>query len=363
MKTNHQHWAVKAAGLCLFAITAAAQSGDVVYSDPTNRVTLTLQFALNLRADFRGIGGNLNSLTGNGRVTPNGNAYNYDNGYVLTDISGNAGGQSWYWGYDNANQVNTANHTIAFDRATWASASATSTASDGNPAVSPGFEVDYNRLVFAKEDWHNIRFGLDSAVSYVPITINNNSVDGLAKQIDTYSYSPGTTPPGYNAPSELPYQGSYQGPGFLINVPPSSTAIAPYPNATVASQDNFDANLFGLHLGPYVEIPFGKQEQFTFSLAGGLAVGLLQADESWYQAVSIPGNNKTAVYGSGSDFTVLWGWYAGANAAYQFSEHWSVSAGAQFQDLGNYDHGFRGRQVNLDLSRSVLILAGLSYNF
>src|SRR6516164_6768786 len=121
MKTNHQHWAVTAAGLCLFAITAAAQSGDVVYSDPTNRVTLTLQFALNLRADFRGIGGNLNSLTGNGRVTPNGNAYNYDNGYVLTDISGNAGGQSWYWGYDNANQVNTANHTIAFDRATWAS--------------------------------------------------------------------------------------------------------------------------------------------------------------------------------------------------------------------------------------------------
>jgi hypothetical protein len=361
MKTNHHNWAVKAAGLCLFAVSAAAQSGDVVYSDPTNRVTLSLQFGLNIRADFRGIGGNLNSLTGNGRMTPNGNAYNYDNGYVLTDISGNAGGQGWYWGYDNASQVNTADHTIAFDRP--AGASADSTASDGNPAVSPGFEVDYNRLLGVKENWHKVRYGFDSAVSYVPITINNNSVGGVAKQTDLYSYTPGTTPPGYDTPSELPYQGSYQGPGFLINVPPSSTSIAPYPNATVSSQDNFDANLFGLHLGPYVEIPFGKQEEFTLSLAGGLAVGLLAANESWHQAVSIPGNGNSAFNGSGSDFTVLWGWYAGGNVAYQFSEHWSVAAGAQFQDLGNYDHGFSGRQVNLDLSRSVLILAGLSYNF
>jgi hypothetical protein len=131
----------------------------------------------------------------------------------------------------------------------------------------------------------------------------------------------------------------------------------------ISSLDHFDANLFGLHLCPYVEIPFGKQEQFTLSLAGGLAVGLLEANESWYQAVSIPGFSKTAFNGNGSDLTVLWGWYVGANAAYQLSEYWSVAAGAQFQELGNYDHGFSGRQVNLDLSRSVLILAGLSYNF
>jgi hypothetical protein len=361
MKTNHHNLIVRAAGLCLFAVTAAVQAGDVLYSDPTNRVTLSLQFALNIRADFRGIGGNVNSLTGNGRTTPNGDAYNYDNGYVLTDISGNAGGQSWYWGYDNASQVNAANSTISFDRPAWSSAA--STASDGNPVVSPGFEVDYNRLLVVKEDWHNLRFGLDSAVSYAPITINNNSISGLAKQTDTYSYTSGTTPPGYSNPSELPYQGSYQGPGFLINVPAIGSAITPYPGATISSQDDFSANLFGLHLGPYVELPLGSQNQFVLTAAGGLAAGLLEASESWYQVVSIPGSANTAFYGSGSDFTVLWGWYAGANAAYQFSEHWSATAGAQFQDLGNYDHGFSGRQVNLDLSRSVLILVGFSYDF
>jgi len=52
----------------------------------------------------------------NPRRTPNGDAYNYNNGYVLTDISGNAGNQTWYWGYDNSSQVNFANNTIAFDR-------------------------------------------------------------------------------------------------------------------------------------------------------------------------------------------------------------------------------------------------------
>jgi hypothetical protein len=362
MKTNHHNWAVKAAGLCLLAVTAAAQSDNIIYSDSTNRVTLSLQFGLNINASFHGFGGNFNSLTGSGRTTPNGDAYNYNNGYVLTDISGNAGGQGWYWGYDNSSQVNPANHSIAFDRPTAAMNAYPSTSADDS-AATPGFELDYDRQLGANAGWHNMRYGFDSAVNYVPISINNSSVSAVARQTDFYSYTPGTTPPGYGAPSELPYQGSYQGPGFLLNVPASGASISPYPNATVLSQDNFDANLFGFHLGPYVELPFGKQEQFTLSLAGGLAVGLLEANESWIQTVSIPGNSAVTFNGNGSSFGVLWGWYAGANVDYQFSEHWGVAGGVQFQDLGTYDHNYGGRQVSLDLSRSILVLVGVSYNF
>jgi len=347
MKTNHYNWAIKTAGICLLAATAAAQSDDKVYSDSTNRLTLSLQFGLNINASFRGIGGRLNNAAGN-----------YDDGYVLTDISGNAGGQTWNWGYDNSGQVIPANHTIAFDRTTLP-ANAIPSASADDSAATPGFALDYNRQLGAKADWHKLRYGFDSAVNFVPVSINNNNtVSAVAsKQTDLYSYTPGTTPP------TAPYQGSYQGPGFVINVPAVSSSTAPVPNATVSSQDNFDANLFGLHLGPYVEIPFGKKEQFTLSLAGGLAVGLLDANESWSQTVVIPGTSSTHSTGSGNTFDVMWGWYLGANADYQINEHWGVAGGVQFQDLGTYDHTYDGRQVSLDLSRSVLVLVGVSYNF
>jgi hypothetical protein len=350
MKTNHYNWAIKAASLFLFAATAAAQTDDEVYSDSTNRVTLSLQFGLNINASFRGIGGGLNPSLNSG-------GGHYDNGYVLTDISGNAGGQSWYWGYDSSSQNNAANHTISFDRTT-ATAGGNPSASADNSAGTPGFELDYTRQLGAKADWHNLRYGFDSAVNFVPISINNNNTFSAvaSKQTDIYSYTPGTTPP------TAPYQGSYQGPGFVINVPASSSSVTPIPS-TVSSQDNFDANLFGFHLGPYVELPFGKKEQFTLSLAGGLAIGLLDANESWKQTVTIPGNGTVNSTGSGNTFDVLWGWYVGANADYRLSEHWGVAGGVQFQDLGTYDHTFDGRQVSLDLSRSILVLVGVSYNF
>src|SRR5207248_6705068 len=51
------------------------------------------------------------------RLTPRGDRYNYDDGYLLTDTSGNYGGQTWYWGYDNsANQIS--GNTIMLSRST-----------------------------------------------------------------------------------------------------------------------------------------------------------------------------------------------------------------------------------------------------
>jgi hypothetical protein len=350
MKTDHYNRVIQAAGLFLFAVATVARAEDEVYSDSTNRLTLSLQFGLNINASFKGIGGRLNpSATLPGH---------YDNGYVLTDISGNAGGQTWYWGYDNSSQLNTANNTITFDRTT-VGAGGTPSASADDSAATPGFELDYNRQLGAQAGWHNLRYGLDSAANFVPISINNNNAFSAiaSKQTEIYSYTPGTTPP------SAPYQGSYQGPGFVINVPGSPGATTLYPNSTVASQDDFEASLWGFQLGPYVELPLGKKQQFLLSLAGGLALGLLDAKESWKQTANIPGQGPVFSTGSDNAFAMLWGWYVGANVDCQFNEHWGVASGVQFQDLGTYDHSFGGRQVSLDLSQSVLVLVGVSYNF
>jgi formylglycine-generating enzyme len=42
---------------------------------------------------------------GTPRYTLDGDLYNYDDGYVLVDSTGNAGGYTRYWGYDNASQI------------------------------------------------------------------------------------------------------------------------------------------------------------------------------------------------------------------------------------------------------------------
>src|SRR5258707_361613 len=180
MKTNQSNWAVKTtAAVCLAAASASAQTNpdDVIYQDATNRVSLSLRFGFNINAQFKGIGGSLNpaSYNGNGRKTPDGAAYNYDNGYVLTDVSGNAGGQSWNWGYDSASQVNAGNNSIAFQRTTATAAGSSSSGNVDNDAGTPGFEVAYDRLLGVKADWHNLRYGIEGAFNYQPITIHNNS--------------------------------------------------------------------------------------------------------------------------------------------------------------------------------------------
>ena len=137
----------------------------------------------------------------------------------------------------------------------------------------------------------------------------------------------------------------------------------PVTAGTLLSRDDFDADIWGGRFGPYIELPFGKKEQFTIQLSGGLAVGLIHANESWKQTLVLDGGGSSSTSGGGSDTSLLWGWYVGANANYKLDENWGITAGVQFQDLGTYNHSFSGRNAQLDLSRSIFLEVGVSYSF
>ena len=74
--------------------------------DSVNRLSFGARFGMNFKADFR------NSAPANpgppgvniGPVAA-GADHTYDDGYVLVDSSGNAGGLTWNWGYRKAGQV------------------------------------------------------------------------------------------------------------------------------------------------------------------------------------------------------------------------------------------------------------------
>src|SRR5439155_12025178 len=104
------------ATLVLAASPASSQTQDATDSrvglaleanppERLNRIGLSYRMGLNITVDFKKLGG-FPALSDPGPAT--GSAYNrsYDNGsYNKLDISTNAGGMTWNWGYESANQI------------------------------------------------------------------------------------------------------------------------------------------------------------------------------------------------------------------------------------------------------------------
>jgi len=346
MKLPKNYWSVSIA-VCLCACAAHAQQ------DETNRLTLSSRFGFNISAHFKG----LTTLPppSSTRQTPRGDNYNYDNGYVLTDNSGNFGGQTWYWGYDNSAQQISGNN-IVLSRSTLEGAAGPATAKD-----DPGYgaELLYSRLLSTKG---KLRLGFELAANFMNLSMSDSRTlsAGVTRTSYPFPFAPGTTPP--SATPGAPYQGSFDGPGFVIGDTPGEPATAIVPGgASIEGHRKFDANLWGWRLGPYLELPVNKY--LKFSLSGGLAGAVVDAEASWSETVIIAGESGSPLTGRDDTARMRWGFYVGTTASWQFAERWSVLAGVQYQDLGHFTHSFGGRQVDLNLSESFFATIGLSFNF
>ena len=159
-----------------------------------------------------------------------------------------------------------------------------------------------------------------------------------------------------------PYQGSPEGPGFVINDTPgqpSTTTVAG--GAVVRGHRQLDADIWGFRLGPYLEAPLGGQVRV--SLSGGLAGGYLNGSASWSERAIIGGVSGAPVSGSGDADKMLWGYYVAGDVSWQFAPHWSARAGVQFQSLRDFNQAFGGRNVEVEMSKSFFATVGLSFNF
>ena len=314
-----------------------------------DRFSLNARFGLNISAKFKRAS---MSLTAPPRTTPDGNRYNYDDGYVLTDVSGNYGGQTWNWGYDQHSQIG--DNTILMHRSTvLADAPSVTGVDEDNPQC--GFEFAYDRELGKRDKLH---YGLEAAVNYMNLSFKDTSPfsANVSRLTDAFPFTPGTTPP------TAPYQGSFNGPGFVLGSTPASSTTALIPGgATVVDQRNFDADIWGFRLGPYAEYPLGRNVDLWFS--GGLAAALLDGSASRKETASLAGGGTMVSSGGGSDFGLLWGGYLSAKVSWQLSERWSAEGGVQYQYLGTYEHNFGGQVVQLDLSKSMFITIGLGYSF
>lgn len=294
------------------------------------------------------------------RYTPDGDRYNYLDGYALDNDADNFnpfGGDpiTQYVGWDNwANQVNpTVNPAPLL--LTRTDPDLVSHTLNDDPQW--GGELAYKRSLLTRGE---ARVGFELAANFLNLCLKDRHTKSGPGTRDIYYWEQTTNP------NTFDYLTSHQGPRSL---PPDDPPPFFYRNASnstpatldVANNDRFEADVWGFRLGPYLHCPLGRK--LDLHLIGGLAVAVVDANWSWAQSFAVNGQGYPTRTGRGEDTDVLWGWYVGGNLNWQFSERWSAVAGVQYQDVGTYRSDVGDRRVELDLGGTVFVTLGLGFRF
>jgi hypothetical protein len=316
-------------------LTPNLRADDAVTDSPNpNWFSLGPQFGLNLNARFKYIG-NVNPA----------NSGNYDDGFVHPDSSGNAGGQTWNWGYQNASQVQGNNLTMH------GSSAALNGTENQNDNLGAGFDLAYGRNLGTVLGG---KWGLQAAFDFTAISIHDSQpISGTGALIsDKYSLG-GTTAP------QAPYAGSFNGPGPLLGDSPTRTMTSE--TVLITGSRTLDAQIYALRLGPYFEFPFGQR--WSGRLDGGLVLAVANTEYSFNETITYGNGQMVNNAGSSSEAEFNAGGYLEAKLLYAMTPSTSLFAGAQYEYLGNFSNTAGNEQAQLDMSSTVYILFGVEFDF
>ena len=152
----------------------------------------------------------------------------------------------------------------------------------------------------------------------------------------------------------------------LRELPARYAALAPPQGALVVTichhgMRSLDAQVYGLRLGPYLEFPLSQK--WTVGLSGGFALAYADSRFKYNETVSSPGTPSVFSSGSVSDTKLLPGGYAGANISVLVKPNTRISAGVQYQNVGDFTQKVNGRRAKLDLGESLFFNVGVNFSF
>lgn len=328
--------------LTVAAATPFAMPGADVPENP-NRLSVGPRLAFNFKAHFR------NDAPVNPGPAVGGADHTYNDGQVLRDSSGNAGGLTWNWGYQNSSQV--VGDTMQFN--------AIAGVTPSGPAINNvtddpqyGVELIYQRILGSSGS--SVHLGLEAGLGYTDLDLRDNrSATGpVTVTTDTYQLN-GVLPPGAG------YNGTFAGPGPLLGDTPSRTAAAG--TATFTSQHKLSGQLFGIRLGPFAE--WNLTSKLSLAASAGLALAPASVEYDFSESVALTGGATSVATGHSSKTKVLYGYYLGALLRYEFNQRWGVYVGAQFQSLNDLELSAGGRSAQLDPGATVYATLGVSWRF
>jgi hypothetical protein len=320
----------------------------------------SLQTSLNMMTRFKNVGA---FQPGTNPGSTNGlSDHFYDDGYNRVDSTGNQHFNgvdftqgTWFWGFNSFSQVQNngaENGTLDLHSVSGKGGAAP----DHDEAVNFGFEMTYSRELFRKERWSA---GMASAFNYTHVdrhesTTVNGSVTRLT---DSYSLFGSTVPTQDNYGQDAQGNPNHT---IISDVPTRSFSTE---SVTVTGRRSFEAHVFGLKLGPYVE--YALSPKVSVSLEGGFAMVYVGSDFQYNETLNAPDRGLVNLVGRGAHDGVLVGGYIGANITYAINEQWKMFAGAQWQDVGTYTHraGVSREAAVLDLSNTTFVNVGFGYTF
>ncbi|MFC7338217.1 hypothetical protein ACFQY0_13565 [Haloferula chungangensis] len=259
----------------------------------------------------------------------------YNDGYVRQDAGTSTDGNTWYWGYDNAAQVQdkqlaysaTGYQSILRDSYSIPSFGASSR--DSLRGFSPHIQVDARgpqklwgfQLGFSGGfDFTHV----DQSLAYSNYSGNQFRDDYRLDYVDSYDLN-GVIPP------LAPYFGTLGGPGPVIGNVPTSRSITPVllftDTASFSNQvwSSIDINVFSFTVGPTLTRSWGP---LSMSLQGGLIFNIYDWDAQ--QGERLTGSNSSgtstvanwAEGDSGTKFRP--GLYGQADISYDVGNNWAI---------------------------------------
>jgi len=300
------------------------------------------QFGLKLNAKFNQLG-NLGSSSP-GPATGGGLDRTYNDGFVKVDSSGNAGGQTWNWGYQSGSQVQG-------DAVVMSAAAPVNGSLHANDDPQVGFDLAFGHDFGSAPGG---RWGLSAAFDFTTVSIHDHQSFAGQSTLISDAFSLGGQP----AP-DAPYTGSFDGPGQLLGDSPArSITTSP---VLIMGQHNLDAQIYVLRAGPYYEFNFGQR--WSGRLGAGLALGVADMKYSFNETIFFGGGSTVNNAGSSEGAEFQAGAYLEGKVLYALTDQLSLFVGAQYEYLGNFSHNAGNEQAQLDMNCGVYVLFGMQWGF
>ena len=317
----------------VFVGTTCLSADDTTWPEK-DRFGLSYRMGFNISTKFRNLGAP--PLANNPSVT----GRSYQDGFVGSDDTGNAGDLTTFWGYQNASQAQDGNAVLVMR-----SANSGTIGRDVDDSPYHGLELTYNHE-FSRHE--HVRWGIEAAFSWTDFSARQTAI-ATASVLTMDAFLLGYTPP------EAPYTGPVSAGPFtpLLGTAPSQLPV------TVAS--SLDAAIYGFRLGPYLDVPLSKCLLLTFS--AGFALTIVDGDFYYAESYRTPGGTTLGSAGRASETDALVGGFVGAQLALKIGKHVNAVTSLQYQGTDSYSLRAGDKEVDVDFSGALYWTCGLNFSF
>jgi hypothetical protein len=316
---------------------------------------------IGLRTEFSGFGNFQNPFPV--PAPAGGTNYFYTDGSVQVDSSGNAGGLTTFWAYNNAAQYDPAAfagagainyHTLS------GGVSGAGSVVDSSVAAAAGFEVhaylDLGSVSFlpTMAAGRSATWGLRTGLQYARVNNSNNAgqVGTVGTITDSFNLN-GVIPPA------APYAGTFLGPGPLLGDTPTRTTGTAV--AAISGYRQLDVQLFVSTYGSYLALPVTKD--LDVMLEGGAVLALASGSYKYESTVTVPGAGTQVSGGQKSSTKLLPGVYTSVGLAWHVTDQFMLQGAVRYQFMRQYSLMANGSNANLSFDSALVLSLSATYKF